>query len=124
MNYLVSSNDKERTHTHQEYLLHAVLCLCNLSSLPLRKLQRKNLTISITFLQILAKGIGQQLKQGLYREYIEHDDIPVVRCKIDLGNTIRNQISQKRIVSCEYDELSENNLLNQILKTMAILLHP
>ena len=36
--------------------------------------------------------------------------------------TIRNKLSRKRALTCEYDELSVNNLLNQILKTTAILL--
>ena len=75
------------------------------------------------FAAILAKGIGRQLKQGLYREYLNRtEDIAVVRGKIDMPGTIRNQLSRKRVLTCEYDELSENNLLNQILKTTALLL--
>lgn len=75
------------------------------------------------FAAILAKGIGRQLKQGLYREYISRrDDIPTLRGKIDLTGTIQNRLARKRVLSCEYDELSENNLLNQILKTTVILL--
>ena len=30
--------------------------------------------------------------------------------------------ARKRLITCEYDELSENNLLNQILKTTSMLL--
>ena len=75
------------------------------------------------FAAILAKGIGRQLKQGLYREYINRkEDLPVVRGKIDISGTIRNELARKRLVSCEYDDLSENNLLNQILKTTVFLL--
>jgi 5-methylcytosine-specific restriction endonuclease McrBC regulatory subunit McrC len=49
----------------------------------------------------------------------------VVRGKIDLSGTVKNKIARRRILSCEYDDLSENNLLNQILKTtvMLLLLH-
>lgn len=76
------------------------------------------------FAAILAKGIGQQLKQGLYREYLnQKDDMPVMRGKIDMPGTIKNKMARKQILTCEYDELSENNLLNQILKsTVSILL--
>lgn len=75
------------------------------------------------FAAILAKGIGRQLKQGLYREYLNRkEDIPVVRGKIDMQGTIQNRMARKRVVTCEYDELSENNLLNQILKTTVMLL--
>lgn len=75
------------------------------------------------FASILAKGIGKQLKQGLYREYLNRkDDITVVRGKIDMPGTIRNRLSRKQVLTCEYDELSENNLFNQILKTTVMLL--
>lgn len=75
------------------------------------------------FAAILAKGIGRQLKQGLYREYLNRkDDTVIVRGKIDMPGIVRNRIARKRVLTCEYDELSENNLLNQILKTTVVLL--
>ena len=75
------------------------------------------------FAAILSKGIGRQLKQGLYREYLNRkEDTVVARGKIDIPGTIQNKLARKRILTCEYDELSENNLLNQILKTTAMLL--
>ena len=75
------------------------------------------------FAAILAKGIGRQLKQGLYREYSNRkEDVTAARGKIDLPGTIQNHIARKRVLTCEYDELSENNLLNQILKTTVVLL--
>ncbi len=75
------------------------------------------------FAAILAKGIGRQLKQGLYREYLNRkEDVTVVRGKIDIPGTIQNHLARKRVLTCEYDELSENNLLNQILKTTIMLL--
>ena len=75
------------------------------------------------FAAILAKGIGLQLKQGLYREYINRvENLPVVRGKIDMPGTIKNRLEHRMIVTCDYDELSENNLLNQILKSTVFLL--
>lgn len=75
------------------------------------------------FAAILAKGIGRQLKQGLYREYVnKKETVPVVRGKIDIPGTIQNRFARKQVLTCEYDELSENNLLNQILKTTVMLL--
>ena len=75
------------------------------------------------FAAILAKGIGQQLKQGLYREYLNRkEDMPMMRGKIDMPGTIKNRLARKQVLTCEFDELSENNLLNQILKTTVMLL--
>ncbi len=75
------------------------------------------------FAAVLAKGIGHQLKQGLYREYLNRqEDISVMRGKINMPGTIRNRLERKRVLTCEYDELSENNQLNQILKTTVMIL--
>ncbi|MEH7483491.1 5-methylcytosine-specific restriction endonuclease system specificity protein McrC [Neobacillus drentensis] len=75
------------------------------------------------FAAILAKGISQQLKQGLYREYISKcDNLSVMRGKLDIHGTINNKLQRKHKLYCEYDELSENNVFNQILKTTAIIL--
>lgn len=79
------------------------------------------------FAAILAKGIGQQLKQGLYREYLNKiEDLTVMRGKIDMPGTNKNRMARKQVLTCDYDELSENNLLNQILKTTVAILvrHP
>lgn len=70
------------------------------------------------FAAILSKGIAQQLKQGLYREYITRNEtLSVMRGKLDMSETIRNRIRHKQKLACEFDELSEDNLMNQILKT-------
>lgn len=75
------------------------------------------------FAAILSKGIGLQLKQGIYREYLnKNEDIVVIRGKVNIEGTIKNKLAKKQILNCEYDELSENNLLNQILKATAFLL--
>ncbi len=70
------------------------------------------------FAAILSKGIAQQLKQGLYREYItKTETLSIMRGKLDLQETLRNRMQRKQKLACEFDELSENNLFNQILKT-------
>ena len=75
------------------------------------------------FSAILARGIGRQLKQGLYRKYTtKTDTLAVIRGKIDIPGTIRNRIQRQTKVDCEFDELSENNTFNQILKTTALYL--
>ena len=75
------------------------------------------------FAAILSKGIGMQLKQGLYREYVNRqDNLSMLRGRIDMPGTIQNKLARRAMLSCEYDELSENNLLNQILKTTSLLL--
>lgn len=75
------------------------------------------------FAAILYKGISRQLKQGLHREYIgKNQELPMLRGKLDIGNTIKSRIRNKRVLACEYDELSVNNMFNRILKTTASIL--
>lgn len=72
---------------------------------------------------ILAKGVALQLKQGLYREYVNHqDNLMLLRGKINIHGSIKNKIMRKQLLTCDYDLLSENNLLNQIIKTTIVLL--
>ena len=72
---------------------------------------------------ILAKGMGIQLKQGLYREYINRqEELHVMSGKINMPGTIKNRLSHERVLTCDFDELSENNLFNHIIKTTVSLL--
>lgn len=64
------------------------------------------------FAAILSKGIAQQLKQGLHREYIERtEDLSVMHGRIDINGTIRNLAQDRKLLSCEYDELSESDIM-------------
>ncbi len=75
------------------------------------------------FAAILTKGISQQLKQGLYREYItQNENLSLLRGKLDIHHTIQNKMQRKPLLACEFDELSVNNQFNQILKTTAKIL--
>lgn len=75
------------------------------------------------FAEILYRGMSGQLKQGLYKEYIPNNDsLPLLRGKLDIKGTVRNRIERKQEIACEFDELSVNNIFNQILKTTATIL--
>lgn len=70
------------------------------------------------FAAILARGTARQVKQGLYREYVTQNEmLSVMRGKLDMSRTILNRIQHKQKLACEFDELSEDNLYNKILKT-------
>lgn len=75
------------------------------------------------FAAILSKGISQQLKHGLYREYVpKSESLSVLRGKLNIQETLNNRLRQRQQLGCEYDELSENNIYNQILRTTADIL--
>lgn len=72
---------------------------------------------------ILSLAIASQIKQGLYREYVAYTEpIKVIKGKLDIIGTIQQRIQHKINITCEYDELSENNIYNKIIKTTALYL--
>lgn len=75
------------------------------------------------FAEILEKGISYQLKQGLYREYVaKNESMQTVRGRINMNGTIANRMRNRSDISCDYDDLSENNIYNQILLTTVNIL--
>jgi 5-methylcytosine-specific restriction enzyme subunit McrC len=75
------------------------------------------------FAEILIRGVSYQLKQGLHREYVEKkESIHTIKGKIDMRRTIANKMRNMQRIACDYDELSENNIYNQILVTTASIL--
>lgn len=72
---------------------------------------------------ILAKGVGYQLKVGLHKQYLTREDnLTLLRGKIDLNRTIKNRVKQDIRICCHFDDLTENNIYNQILKSCLLLL--
>jgi len=64
------------------------------------------------------------IKRGFYKEYINNvDEIRGIKGKILIKDSIKNLQFHKSSLICEYDEFSENNLINQILRTTAFKLY-
>lgn len=75
------------------------------------------------FAEILTRGVASQLKQGLHRSYVARkDDLTTLRGKLEMSTTMRLFSRGVKRLACEYDEYSENNIFNQILKTTMRLL--
>jgi 5-methylcytosine-specific restriction enzyme subunit McrC len=73
--------------------------------------------------EILIKGVSAQLKRGIYKEYnVIEEDIPVLRGKIGITDSLELKAAYKTKLHCIYDEFSSNNVLNQILKTTCLAL--
>lgn len=96
---------------------------------PLKQDAYKNISteefdhIHDLFAAILAKGVGLQLKHGLYRKYVPmKSELSALRGKINILDSIQLKVQKTNRLVCEYDELSENNYFNQILKTTMLYL--
>lgn len=72
---------------------------------------------------ILAKGIANQVKRGLGKEYISQTQaLSSPRGKINVSASLKQRTPLKKQLVCEFDEFAENIYLNQILKTTAMRL--
>ena len=70
---------------------------------------------------ILEKGIANQLKRGLCKEYIPQTEaLSSLRGKIDIAESIKTQSMLRKQLICTYDEFSVNS--NQIIKSTVELL--
>lgn len=76
------------------------------------------------FASIIQIGTAEQLKHGFYRRYITRSEqLKVLRGKLDLTETVRLRVRNNRQdLGCEHDELSVDNIYNQILKTTIVSL--
>ena len=64
-----------------------------------------------------ARKISKECNRGLSRGYVgTSDNIPVKRGRIDFSNEWKNKAHRRMLLACEFDEHSEDNQLNRILK--------
>lgn len=72
---------------------------------------------------VLTNEVARLLKRGLHREYIEvREKRETLRGKLDINGTISRRIAHENVLVCNYDELTDNNLYNQIIKTTLLTL--
>ncbi|MFW0743083.1 McrC family protein [Aliarcobacter butzleri] len=70
-------------------------------------------TILEVFIQMFANELLQELKKGLYKEYLtKQDNLPVLKGKYLINENLKYNFTKNKIY-CEYDEFSPNNSLNQ-----------
>lgn len=75
------------------------------------------------FAVILYKGILNQIKRGIYKEYIEEQEpLNCIRGKINFSESINTASLVNKKVVCQFDEYSENTHLNKVLKSTLDLL--
>ena len=75
------------------------------------------------FARILYIGISNQIKRGLYKEYEElQEDLSCLKGKINITESISTTSFINKKLICEFDEYTENNLFNKILKSTCLLL--
>lgn len=70
------------------------------------------------FARIYIDDTTSLIKRGISRYYIPYsEDLSVIRGKINISNSIKNNTMTNRQLNCEFEVFSDNIKLNQIVKT-------
>lgn len=75
------------------------------------------------FSELLTIALNKQIKQGLYRDYMEVDETTSsIHGKINITESINELSFINKKLNCTYDEFSLNSYLNKIIKTTLTIL--
>jgi 5-methylcytosine-specific restriction enzyme subunit McrC len=73
--------------------------------------------------EIVIRGVSYRLKKGLLHSYEKcQNELSVVRGKIDICATVNCGSTTRHRLVCQYDEYTEDTLMNRILKSVMLLL--
>lgn len=101
-------------------MLIFMLYKCNKLSVDIKELLNSNI-LNNSLLDILAKVYSKkllnELQKGLYREYVSKEEaLSIIKGKILISKSIKENTINKNKMNCKYDEFTEDNLFNAILK--------
>ncbi len=83
-----------------------------------------NFTSTDILAELFLLNINPLLRRGLHRQYVNcNTELGCVRGKINLIETMTKLKFRSGRIHCEFDELTEDILLNQILKYVALKLY-
>ena len=101
-------------------MLMFMLSKCNKLSVDIKELLNSNI-LNNSLLDILAKVFSKkllnELQKGLYREYVSKEEaLSMIKGKILISKSIKENTINKNKMNCKYDEFTEDNLFNALLK--------
>lgn len=75
--------------------------------------------------RLFCRNMWQMVKRGLVRKYLgQSENLPVLRGRLSVARQIRSNLARPDRLACDFDEFSENNLVNQVLRGALRVLLP
>ena len=109
---IANHNDEQNLNIFIYMLMYAYDVKLSNEQIACCKNQEKY-TILEVFVQMFASGLLNELKKGIYKQYLtQQDNLPVLKGKYLINENLKYNFTKNRIY-CEYDEFSPNNELNQ-----------
>ncbi|MGN1153138.1 MAG: McrC family protein [Candidatus Gastranaerophilaceae bacterium] len=120
---ICNNEDKENILKNLIFMLSYTKKLDIKTSNEARLLTAKNPFIEI-LIREYAKSLFECLKRLTPKKYVrEENNLNYLRGKIKFSENIRNNSSNQAKFYCEYDEFSENNILNQLFLFVSTCLY-
>ena len=93
-------------------------------SQDLAKVERKDFETSIElFGELYDLTLTRYVKSGLKKDYVEfNEELSTIKSKIDFSTTLKRAGHRSKRYTCIYDEFTENNGINQLIKYVGFLL--
>lgn len=106
------NNDKEQNLNIFIYILMYAYDI-KLSNEQIASCQNQTHTILEVFVQMFAKNLLDELKKGIFKEYIsKEENLKVLKGKYLINENLKYNFTKDKIY-CQYDEFCEDNTLNQ-----------
>lgn len=127
--YKEDYDEKTKEETKSNILKNLIFMLSYTKKLDIKTSDTAKLSNSKNpFIEILireyAKSLFECLKRFTPKKYVrEENNLNYLRGKIKFSENIRNNSSNRAKFYCEYDEFSENNILNQLFLFVSTCLY-
>jgi 5-methylcytosine-specific restriction enzyme subunit McrC len=81
------------------------------------KVDKSNDSILEILIRLFCDRLWQAIRRGMVRRYeTRNENLPVLRGRLSVTDQIRQNLARPDRLACVFDEFSENNLLNKVLK--------
>lgn len=119
----------ENESAYSEQAIHNLLYMLSytkrlgIKETDLASLKRFNDNFFEVLIYLLAKNLLELVKTNFHKQYIgKEDNLSYIKGKLQFNNHLKKNIINRSRFYLEFDEFSEDNLLNQILKYTVYLL--
>ena len=91
----------------------------------LGQMERTDESVLEILVRLFCRHMWNMVRRGLVRKYLgRSENLSVLRGRLSVASQIRMNLSRPDRLACDFDEFSDNNLINQVLKAALRVLLP
>ena len=87
------------------------------------KIDLKNENLLEILAYLFTVKMKKELSRGMYKEYVnQQDNLTLIKGKLKIKEQLKNKSKKMLKAACEFDEFTEDNLLNGLFKSISLRL--